>query len=219
MTSRALWIIAVVGFALPFLLAPWLNFALGRYEARSLIALSLLLFGAAFMAAARTPQNDGSVSSRTGSALRISVAVALATIVGADLVFLSMWREALGGVKAVTTSATDDTAGMAFVSVAEGGPALSDRQRRALVHLGFGWTWPLLSIDIAPGYRPQAVLFDPAKTDTACRRKEAFLSPQNSLIPEQVRLQLVTFSCAHPPPPRPATKSERFFSKLRTLFQ
>lgn len=208
--------IAVVLFALPWALHPWIDFAQGRYETgRTLIGIALPLFGAGLILASsrRLDQKPFTFFQRKLTwAAAPMITAALAINVGASSVFLFDWQ---GSVVAFEKYVGDGqlSTPMKPVTFSEASAALGPSAVEAISRTGFSWTWPYRSVVLAKDYRPQRIIYDPQ--ETVCER--GLMSANSGRVPVETRQELTKLLCA-PRPSRPPTISQRFVQYLRSFW-
>lgn len=216
LNSGGYLLIAILLFALPWALHPWIDFAQGRYETgRTLIGIALPLFGAGLILASSRQVDQMSLSVFQRKLTWVAapmITAALAINVGASSVFLMDWQESVVAFENYVGEGRLDTP-MKPVTFSEARAVLGPRAVEAIDRTGFPWTWPYRSVVLAKDYRPQRIIYDPQ--ETGCER--GLISANSGRVPLETRQELTKLLCG-PRPSRPPTMSQRFMRYLRSLW-
>jgi hypothetical protein len=207
-------------------LVPALNFADGRYDARSVVALSMLVLSLIHtrreMAQARretAPPSQMPDRHATNGRFVWSlpfIGMTSGVTLAATTCFLADWTTATQGLRqiVVPSLAARSTGALEFVSFHDALRLMSSAQATANRRMGFQWVYPYRSMILANGGAPRRIVIGDGHYERFCKQSAA-LVPEANPYPPAVQRQWRTFTC-HYVPPRPRdTVSKRLLKMFR----
>jgi hypothetical protein len=212
-TSRAkftesrhfLWVIGLTCFFLTAMASLPLDFAQGRYSARTWMGVWMVLLGLIYVADQSRTICDRDESAAPSTFLTIpsfkikSVVIAILSInLAASSMFLHEWNAVVTAFSSVVN--TDPGTGkIEIVTGDQLRTLLGPTGSKLNESMGYSWTWLYRSIVAAKDFRPGHVIVDPEEALAQC--KALSLQTRASRIPADVIDTVSRFSCAQPPPP------------------
>lgn len=184
--------IAIACAIVPWMLAPWTDFAQGRYEfGRTLVGLAMPIAGILMIVARLRPSPAPTVNPRLVQSIAPMITATLAITFGSSLVFMRDWNQALNSFQNYVGYGQIG-APIKSVTFNEMSSSLSPREIGAIRRTGYNWSWPYRSVVLAKNYRPQRIVYDPG--DVVC---EHYLTMANAGdVPIETRIVLADVVCS-----------------------
>jgi len=226
-SGRGLCLCAGAAFLLSLIaqgLIPTLNFADGRYDARSLVALSMLVLSLIHtrreMARARReaapplPIPDRHATNGLFAWSLPVIGMASGVTVAATACFLADWTTATQGLRQIVAPVAARSTGPVHVPFQDAMRLMSPPQAMANRRMGFRWVYPYRSMILADGRALQRIVIGDGHYERFCEQSAA-LAPEAGPYPPAVQREWRAFTCQYIPPRRPDTISKRLMKVLR----
>jgi hypothetical protein len=227
--QTALWIAGLSAFVLCLLasqLIPSLNFADGRYDGRTLIALSMIVLSIFYVREELKHRHQPEARSyrqhpRGISAERMNVAVAplgaaCGIVLASTMLFLSDWMVATRGLRQVVTRASQGQHSTDFIPMEHALGLMTVDEAVANRRMGFAWVYPYRSFVLANGMVPDRIVIGDGNYKGFCAMANE-LKLGHGPYPRQTFKRWVYFSCHHVAPRKPDTRSKHLMRRLRSL--
>jgi hypothetical protein len=226
-SGRGLCLCAGAAFLLCLIaqaLVPALNFADGRYDARSLVALSMFVLSLIHTRRelARERREDAPPLSmperHTSNALFAwslpVIGMASGVTVAATSCFLADWAIATQGLRQIVTPDTARSTALEFIPFIDALRLMPPAQATANRRMGFQWVYPYRSMILANGHAPRRIIIGDGHYERFCAQSTA-LAIGAGPYPPAIQQEWHAFTCQYVPPMRPDTISKRLMKVLR----
>jgi hypothetical protein len=227
-SGRGLCLCAAAAFLLCLIaqvLMPALNFADGRYDARSLVALSMFVLSLIHtrreMARARReaapplPIPERHTANGLFAWSLPVVGMVSGVTVAVTACFLADWTTATQGLRQIVVPvAARSTGPLQFVPFRDALRLLSPAQATANRRMGFPWVYPYRSMILANGRAPRRIVIGDGHYERFCAQSAA-LAIGTGPYPPAIQREWRAFTCRYVPPRRPDTISKRLIKVLR----
>jgi hypothetical protein len=228
-SGRGLCLCAAAAFVLCLIaqaLVPALNFADGRYDTRSLVALSMLVLSLIYtrreLARERRkadppfPMPERHTSNGLFAWSLPVIGMASGVTVAATACFLADWTTATHGLRQIVTPpvAARSAGALEFIPFQDALRLMPPAQATANRRMGFQWVYPYRSMILANGRAPRRIVIGDGHYERFCAQSAA-LAIGAGPYPPAIQREWRAFTCQYVPPTRPDTISKRLMKVLR----